>query len=481
MTTGIRWLESLPLPERDNFGDTFEEVRRRSPMEIGPVRQRRMRRASPRLFNVTFRLNQQQYTEYDLWFQNDIQGGALPFDIQLLDDDQTYVWYTCYWVSPPTTAVIGSNADMWSVVGVLRARDQSFATRLPGTNELRGSAFVGVDGSAEIVVETALYGLATVGINNANGRLPNAHMYGLAQVGISNFGLFLREYFQGAAHIGVTASARLTTITDTLYGKATVGVTGTGTIYNDKSLRGIANVGVSNTGLIPDLSADPLFAHVSLLLYFEGTNGATTTVDSSSSPHTMTMTSATLSNSHSKFGTTGLLVTTGTSGSAHLTAVTSPADNLQLGTSEWDLGMWVYPTSAASSYLYNSSSTNTTSPITIIYNSSGFILCEITGTTGSAQILTSDAALTLNAWSFLQVRRRNGVGGGDRFDFAINGTLQSQVLTATSGIILFATAAITIGGTGGISLPFPGIVGETRLTVGSSRTIAVPTVSFPNH
>jgi hypothetical protein len=228
---------------------------------------------------------------------------------------------------------------------------------------------------------------------------------------------------------------------------------------------------------------DPNFASVALLLHFDGTNGQTTTTDTSGAPHTMALSSAQLSSAQAKFGTTSLSVSSGTSGSANLTATVSPPDNLQFGSSEWTIEFWMYPTTLTSSYIFNFASSNSGSvPIVAILRSDHI---EFNGyNTSNVNVMglnTSTGSVTANVWQFVQLRRRNGVSGQDKLECAVNGT---QVLSAnigtSSGSVLYQTNAVTIGGTGGSTLPMPGYIDEFRVTNGVARAFNLPGSAFPD-
>lgn len=235
--------------------------------------------------------------------------------------------------------------------------------------------------------------------------------------------------------------------------------------------------------MIPALSpyrggggGDPYFSDVVVLLHFDGANGATTTVDSSGSPKTIALVSSTLSSAEAAFGPTSLLPAPATSAYAFVASgLTS------LGNGEWTFEVWVYPTSNAASYVVNYNTTNTSSPITIIFTAGGDVRVQGADFGGSIVFsLTSAAAIPLNAWTFIQARRTNGVGGSDVIDFAINGVAEAATQALTAGDSLYPAASMTVGGTGGTTLDFPGFVDEFRFTQGVARAFNLPTAAFPN-
>ena len=226
---------------------------------------------------------------------------------------------------------------------------------------------------------------------------------------------------------------------------------------------------------------DPFFADVSLLLHFDGTNGQTTTVDSSGSPHAVVLTSATLSTTQAAFGPSSLVVAASTSGQARVAATVSPPDNLQLGSNEWTVEFWIYPTGTGAAYAVNFAASNTYSPFTAIYRPTGMEFEGFPAGGGSLLFdISTNGALTLNAWSFIQARRRNGVLGNDVVEIAVNGVQQTAVATFTAGTALYQTNNVDVGGTGSVAFPVPGFVDEFRLTNGVARSFNLPTAPFPN-
>lgn len=233
---------------------------------------------------------------------------------------------------------------------------------------------------------------------------------------------------------------------------------------------------------------DPFFADVALLLHFDGANGQTTTVDSSGAPHAMTLTSAQLSTAQAEFGPSSLIVTAGTSGSCNTAGTISPPDNLQLGSNPWTLEFWIYPTSISAAYVMNFNTSNSGYvPINVILRSDGGGTghLEVNGfNSGTTQVIialvTNSGGLPVNAWSFIQIRRRNGVSGNDVVETAVNGVQQAATQNMTAGTSLYPTNAIDIGGTGGSSLSTPGYIDEFRLTNGVARAFNLPTAPFPN-
>lgn len=159
MPTGIRTPTSLPPPNRGGYADTYEETRARTPMEIGHDRVRQMHRSSPRLFTVQYQLTQQQYSDWDRWFQEILNGGEREFDTQLLDDTETLMWFTCR-VVPATYQAFISEWNKWTVSLRLYSVAAPFADRAPGTDDLHGGAYGTTQAGGALAAYVVLGGAA---------------------------------------------------------------------------------------------------------------------------------------------------------------------------------------------------------------------------------------------------------------------------------------------------------------------------------
>lgn len=214
MSTGIRFPVDLPPPSREGYGDEFEETRSKFAPEVGAARRRQRTRATPRLFSVQWAFDQDQYQTFDKWWQYVIQGGALPFDIQLLDDDATLTWFTVYFMGDYDAEVVG--VMDWRVRGTLRAIDVTFGTtRAPGTDELLGRAAVGVTAATgKLLITRALRGAANVGLQNAEGHLLLPPLEGEATVGLysATRGKLGPFPFRGEITVGISDATGLLVI-----------------------------------------------------------------------------------------------------------------------------------------------------------------------------------------------------------------------------------------------------------------------------
>lgn len=188
--TSIRLPNNFPVPDRMGYGDTQEESRSRVNMEIGPVRQRRRSRTSPRLFTVQWKLTQSQFQEFDIWYQEILQGGSKQFDIQLLDDDSSLVWYTVEMPEVPKWKIQSESSDNWVVEATLRAPGRYFLIRDSGTDKLIGRCAATLRNTGALKVSKTINGRAAIGISATRGRL--------------NLGIYTRGNF------GLTSRGRLT-------------------------------------------------------------------------------------------------------------------------------------------------------------------------------------------------------------------------------------------------------------------------------
>ncbi len=223
MPTGIRFPIDLKDqgPERSGFSDTYEETRSRVEMEIGAARTRNLMRSTPRLFEVSFTFNYNEYNVFDNWWQNTILGGLHTFDIQLLDELDELVWFTVRWIGKYKASIDPSNN--WVVTGSLRSEDESFEDRPPGTDELRGKTKITTKATGKIKIGKTVRGSATVELTGVGRLTPlPIHLYGT-----------------GSPELIAPARLAWPAI---LYGDANVEITGVGTLQIPLDLYGTATV-----------------------------------------------------------------------------------------------------------------------------------------------------------------------------------------------------------------------------------------------
>jgi hypothetical protein len=243
--------------------------------------------------------------------------------------------------------------------------------------------------------------------------------------------------------------------------------------------KGVArDVSVVPTAAFPDSTPsgnDPFGTSVALLLHFDGTDGSTSFIDSSSSAHTVTAYgNAQLDTADKKFGSAAGLF----DGTGDYLEV-GPSSKFALGTNNFTLEFWIN---------LNSKNSNTTAIRTASSNGFDGILAlhaatlglYITSTGTSWNILSSASAfngLTTGTWNHIAITR-----SGSSFMAFLNGIL---VATATSSAAIYQStnllrlaAANSLGG-----FAMNGWLDEFRLTVGVARYTAnfmPPTAAFPD-
>lgn len=184
MSASIRIPTELPAPDRASYGDRFHSHRSEWIPEIGGVRRRQKYRRTPRTFDVQFTLDQVQYQIFDLWYQNDIRGGELSFDLQMLDDHADLMWYTVQGRTPYSFERSDNGEPVYVIKWQVTTLDDGFYVRPARTDELQGYADVGVDdATAAILITRALMGTAEVGVETSS-RFSLIPLQGLAEIGM---------------------------------------------------------------------------------------------------------------------------------------------------------------------------------------------------------------------------------------------------------------------------------------------------------
>jgi len=211
----------------------------------------------------------------------------------------------------------------------------------------------------------------------------------------------------------------------------------------------------------PAGNTDPYFSNVVLLAHFDGTNGATTTTDSSSYARTITLNSgAALSTTSPKFGTASLL-TDGTDDYGSCAAST----DFSFGTgTDFTVEFWLKSDSTDPDGCGVALQGNTFY-VTLISGSLYF------GNGGVNMVVASWAGLN-NAWQFVMARR-----SGSTCELFINGVSQG-----TYG------SSVTIGANQELRMNYAAVSGsfgkgdidDLRITNGVARSNAVPTAAFPD-
>ena len=204
---------------------------------------------------------------------------------------------------------------------------------------------------------------------------------------------------------------------------------------------------------------DVHFPKVKLLLPFDGSNGATTTSDSSNSNHAITLNAdAQISTAQSKFGNSSALF----DGTGDYLSLSASSD-WQFGTGDFTIEFWIrfgagsaYQTLWDFNYVSNGAlllqTDNSASPKFRIYLDYG----------RTSGYITEGSGATLNTWHHYAFVRSSGTA-----------TIYRDGTSTVSGSLtgnIDASQSVTIGITrGSTDHPFNGYLDDFRITKGSAR------------
>lgn len=195
----------ITLPLRDSVKDLFEETRSKVQMETGAHRMRRWGRRTPRIFELIWDMSPEEFFKFDEWYQYTINGGDLPFDIQIQDDLGDVAWLTAKGLDDYEASC--SNGLDWRVTWKVRSIEPIFYGRIPVPFSGRGS--FEMHGFGQLQVLKPLYGFTSVGIVSGEVFIPPPPPGGRASMGmVAGKGNLLARPFWGATIVGVTATGR---------------------------------------------------------------------------------------------------------------------------------------------------------------------------------------------------------------------------------------------------------------------------------
>lgn len=217
---------------------------------------------------------------------------------------------------------------------------------------------------------------------------------------------------------------------------------------------------------------DPHFASVSLLMHGEGANGSTTFVDSSPSPLTYTaLSGAQIATAQKKFGSASMVF----GGNA---SATTPANSrFDLGSGDFTLEAWVYPTSNVAYGMITSQNPGQVTGSYELFINSGTLGTFISsnGSTWDISLATlSGGSVPLNTWTHVAMTRL-----GTSFKLWVGGVNTSTLVSAAA--IVASNSVFAVGGRAAGIYGFPGYIDELRLTKGVCRYTAnftPPTEAF---
>lgn len=195
-----------------------------------------------------------------------------------------------------------------------------------------------------------------------------------------------------------------------------------------------------------------------LLLPFDGTNGSTSIIDGSSSPHAISVFgNAALSTAQSKFGSSASLYLDGSGD--YISAVTGT--DFAFGTGDYTVEGWVYPTTVAGLQIIYDSRAGTVGSATgmSLAISAGTLRCD----TSVANVLTG-GTLVANTWYHVALVRSSGTTR-----LCLNG---AQV-ASTATTITLSDGVMKIGQYGSASY-FTGYIDDFRIDKGTARYTSFP-------
>jgi hypothetical protein len=166
---------------------------------------------------------------------------------------------------------------------------------------------------------------------------------------------------------------------------------------------GVTSLGAFTGQLIGVAEFDQYFGLIRALLHGNGSNGATTTVDSSNNVKTVTVQgSATLSTAQAKFGSASLYCPNTGVSEKNGWKITDHTD-FDFGTSDWTVGCWVYrSTNTYTGMIWVWPGAGTSR---LFVQTDGRLRLQYADSGGSVD-RTLSSTLPLTTWTFLEVCRR---------------------------------------------------------------------------
>lgn len=225
------------------------------------------------------------------------------------------------------------------------------------------------------------------------------------------------------------------------------------------------------------MSTDPHFSSVKLLCHFDGANSATSTVDSSSAAHTLSMNGFTkLDTAQSKFGTTSLNMKDASGVGEVL--VPDSAD-WSFGAGQFTIECWVYLSTAPGTVNRAFIAQWISSNIGFYFGqgNSGQLIFLWSTTGSDIPFIGGPWTKTTGVWSHMAV---------DRDASNVLRVYQDGVVIASStvGATFFnSTAPLEIGNCNAVAGQTTGYIDELRITKGVARyagAFTPPTAAFPD-
>jgi hypothetical protein len=232
-------------------------------------------------------------------------------------------------------------------------------------------------------------------------------------------------------------------------------------VLTPNTLVGVGQVGQATTA---NLTTDPYFSMVKLLLHMDGTSGSTTFVDNSPVGATISaFGNAQVDTSNVKFGT-GSLRSDGSGDYLQPNPLINAASTVP-----WTAELWVYSSAATPGIRWNSSSaTRFCLGFSDGVTSADFLLAPTSG----GNLVAPSYPITPSAWNFIAV---------------VNDPVTSSMKLYINGMQVASQTLKPLVNMAYVSGPstvsFNGNIDDVRITVGVARyttNFAPPTAPFPN-
>lgn len=240
-------------------------------------------------------------------------------------------------------------------------------------------------------------------------------------------------------------------------------------------------------GYVPVGPTDPFWSSVRFLGKMDGSNGGTTFVDSSTSARTITRNNVTTSTTQIKFGTASAFFNTFTEPNDPFLAISNTDGGLNLGSSDFTIETWVYPTLLGTerhivgNYQWQ---TGYRGGWRIQFNTNNTMSFRCSTSTGGSPVtvFTTSTSVPDNQWTAICVTRSgntitgfiNGISRG-------SGTFSGSISIPTTWPNLVRIGVKPTDG-GNFDDNYRGYIDEMRITVGVARYTAnytVTTEPFP--
>ena len=209
-------------------------------------------------------------------------------------------------------------------------------------------------------------------------------------------------------------------------------------------------------------SSDSNFSNVSLLINGDGSNGSTSFSDSSSKSNSITAAGDTqVSTSVKKFGTGSIYF----DGSGDYL---STSDSTNIGTGEYTIEMWIYPTTTGSGTLIDTRGSNPGTDGVGLFQANDRLQVYTNG-----YLINETSALTLNQWQHVALVRNSGT---------LTAYVDGSFVASVSNSDNHTNNSINIGANVGNSFNYTGYIDEIRITKGVARytgNFTAPAAAFP--